>query len=95
MKRIKGFIICLFFVVRAGAQTDYHISKTNENIILDGYLTEKTWREAEVKGNFIQHYPYDTSLAETQTFFQLAYDDGRLYAAFTCINRNPNKAFVV
>ena len=95
MKRIKGFIICLLFVVRAVAQTDYHISKTNENIILDGYLTEKTWCEAEIKGNFIQHYPYDTSLAETHTFFRLAYDENRLYAAFTCINRNPNKAFVV
>lgn len=36
--------------------------------------------EGQNPGQFIQYYPYDTSLAETQTRFALAYDEKFLYA---------------
>lgn len=50
---------------------------------------------AENDGKFIQYYPYDTSVAETQTRFALAYDDKFLYAFFVCENRNNEKPYVI
>jgi hypothetical protein len=73
----------------------YSIRKTQENIIIDGNLTEDIWQKAQLEGGFIQHFPYDTSAALTQTRFMLTFDEHRLYAAFICINRNPDKPFVV
>ena len=44
---------------------------------------------------FIQYYPYDTSLAETQTRYAFAYDEKYFYAYFICENRNPSKPYVI
>lgn len=71
------------------------MQKAAGNIIIDGLLDEETWKQAPAAGDFIQHYPYDTSASETRTIFKLACDEHRLYAAFICINRNPDKPFVV
>lgn len=51
--------------------------------------------EGQNLGRFIQYYPYDTSLAETQTRFALAYDEKFLYAFFVCENRNNEKPYVI
>ena len=51
--------------------------------------------EGQNPGQFIQYYPYDTSLAETQTRFALAYDEKFLYAFFVCENRNNEKPYVI
>lgn len=82
-------------MVNCAAAQVYSIRKTDRNIVIDGILSEDVWSKADVKGGFIQHFPYDTSEAETQTRFMLTYDDNRLYAAFICVNRNPDKPFVV
>ncbi len=82
-------------MVNCAAAQVYSIRKTDRNIVIDGILSEDVWSKADVKGGFIQHFPYDTSEAETQTRFMFTYDDNRLYAAFICVNRNPDKPFVV
>lgn len=88
-------MLFVFVFCSLQGQNQYAIQKTAENIVIDGYLNENTWKTAEYKTNFIQHYPYDTSSSETQTGFKFAYDENRFYAAFICINRNPEKPFVV
>ena len=45
------------------------------------------WRKDIALERFIQQYPYDTSRAETQTRFALAYDEKYIYALFICENR--------
>jgi hypothetical protein len=53
------------------------------------------WQQEEDIDQFIQHYPYDTSKAETQTRFAMAYDEKFLYAIIICENRNPEKPYVI
>lgn len=76
-------------------ETNYKIESTKGNIKIDGHLLESTWQNAERAGNFIQHFPYDTSLSETKTEFMMAYSEDALYCAFICYNRNPDKDFVL
>ncbi len=71
------------------------IRECSEKIIIDGFLNEASWQEATFGGDFVQHYPYDTSFAEVKTRFALCHDDRYLYAAFICENKNPQKPFVV
>jgi hypothetical protein len=60
------------------------IFKTNEKIILDGILDEKTWKNALKADNFVQQFPFDTSLALSKTEVMLTYDDDFLYIAAYC-----------
>ncbi|MFZ9754828.1 MAG: DUF5916 domain-containing protein [Bacteroidia bacterium] len=62
---------------------------------LDGRLNEEVWTQTPFQEGFIQHYPYDTSRAESETRFAFAIDDKNFYAAFVCLDRNPEKPFVV
>lgn len=93
MRRLLFYALCI--VVNGLSAQVYPIQKTTQNIVIDGDLTEDVWQKAPVMGGFIQHFPYDTSEALTSTRFMLTYDDNRLYAAFICVNRNPDKPFVV
>jgi hypothetical protein len=93
---LRTLLLCLLaLTINCAVAQVYSIRKTDRNIVIDGNLSEDVWSKADVQGGFIQHFPYDTSEAETQTRFMLTYDDNRLYAAFICINRNPDKPFVV
>ncbi len=93
---MRTLLLSLFaLIINCTIAQVYSIRKTDRNIVIDGNLSEDAWIKADVQGGFIQHFPYDTSEAETQTRFMLTYDDNRLYAAFICINRNPDKPFVV
>lgn len=73
----------------------YHIQKAVSPVILDGMFNEHSWLHAQKEGNFIQHFPYDTSTSNTNTEFMLCYDDKALYCAFICYDRNPAKDFVL
>jgi hypothetical protein len=93
---LRTLLLCLLaLTINCAVAQVYSIRKTDRNIVIDGILSEDVWSKSDVQGGFIQHFPYDTSEAETQTRFMLTYDDNRLYAAFICVNRNPDKPFVV
>lgn len=93
---MRNPLIILFIITSLDAVAQvYPIQNTEENIVIDGNLTEAIWQKAPLQNRFIQHFPYDTSESLTRTGFMLAYDEQRLYAAFICVNRNPDKPFVV
>jgi hypothetical protein len=93
---LRNPLIILFIITSLDAVAQvYPIQNTEENIVIDGNLTEAIWQKAPLQNRFIQHFPYDTSESLTRTGFMLAYDEQRLYAAFICVNRNPDKPFVV
>jgi hypothetical protein len=64
-------------------------------VVVDGELDEPIWSGAFVSRPFVQYFPYDTSLAKSQTQVAFAYDDKHLYFAVKCIDRNPQKQFVI
>jgi hypothetical protein len=53
--------------------------KINEEIILDGEMTENFWINAESVSNFFQYRPRDSVSAKLDTEFRIAYDDKFIY----------------
>lgn len=53
----------------------------NEEIILDGELTESFWESTEKTSNFWQYFPTDSLRAKYQTTLQFAYNETTLYVA--------------
>ncbi len=70
-------------------------SKAEEPIKIDGKLYEQTWQQAIPISGFIQNYPTDTALAQSQTEVRVAYDDLNLYVAAICYANRPDENYVV
>ena len=78
------------------AQDDaYHIFKTTSEIIIDGSIDEEAWENAQIATNFQQYFPYDSSLAESQTEIRLTYDDQFLYFAAKMHNKSRDREYVL
>lgn len=60
------------------------IYKTSETIVVNGILDEKIWQGADRAGQFMQQFPFDTSLAESKTEVMVSYDESFLYIAAIC-----------
>ncbi len=67
------------------------ISKTNENIILDGKLDEALWKKTELATDFSMNFPLSGDIVkdEVQTFVRLAYDDDYIYLGIECFGKGP------
>ncbi len=72
-----------------------HIFKTSEKITIDGTLNEKVWQKCEKAKDFWQQFPYDTSLATTQTVAMVTFDDKYIYIAAICYDGAPDKPYAV
>ena len=75
------FLIFISFFSVSFSQSDKKIlaKKINEEIILDGEMTEDFWIKAQAVSNFFQYRPRDSVSAELDTEFRIAYDDKFLY----------------
>lgn len=62
---------------------------TDEEIVIDGMLTEEIWKNAKIITKFTQHLPLDTGLAHSKTEVKLAYSDKYLYIAAICYDELP------
>lgn len=61
---------------------DFPVSKSVDKIVLDGELSEQTWKLAERGRDFYVSKPIDSIAAAHQTFFQIAFDENFFYVAF-------------
>jgi len=92
--------VCLLFVSSLFAQNTLpndeqfvlHIKKATGKIIVDGKQDEPDWLSAIPVTNFIQNYPFDSSLAEKQTVAKAIFDDQFLYVSAVCYQ--PHKYVV-
>ncbi len=71
------------------------IRPISSKVNIDGRLDESIWQNLIFHTGFSQSYPYDTSIAQTQTWFTLCHDDEYVYAGIICENRKGNKPFVI
>jgi hypothetical protein len=78
------FILFDVYFIVAQSDKQFSIHKTTEIIKLDGILNEGCWSKCEKINQFWQNFPYDTSLAKTQTEAFVCYDDNNLYIAAVC-----------
>lgn len=93
---IFTFVIRFLFVLLipsaySQSQLNYTINSTDEEILIDGFLTEKIWEKAHTISNFIQHIPLDTGLAYTKTEVKLTYNDKYLFIAAICYDALPGE----
>jgi Domain of unknown function (DUF5916) len=68
-----------------------HISKTSEDINVDGILDEKVWQSAERSGQFQRVLPTDTGYAAARTDVRLTYTESTLYLGIICYDPSPGK----
>jgi hypothetical protein len=82
--RLLPIIFILLFFERAygqGSLTNRLISvyKTTSAIIIDGDLSEDSWRKAAIADSFINKWPTDIGKAKLQTEVKIIYDDKFIY----------------
>ena len=67
-------------------QYSYQILQTDEELVIDGRLTEPVWQEAPVAGEFWMSYPVDDRRVEgdLRTEVRMLADDHFLYIAALC-----------
>ena len=84
---MKRLILIVFLLPLVGVAQDVRmmrIKKAEGKIILDGDLSETDWQAADLAKNFQQTFPFDSSLAATNTEVMLTYDDKNLYVGAVC-----------
>lgn len=72
-----------------------YIKETAVPIKLDGELTESVWKEVEPAKDFIQTFPYDSSLSTSQCEIYLTYDKKNIYIGTKCNDVEPEKKYVI
>ena len=85
--------IMLFSQEKAVNRDKYriNISRTSEEMKIDGVLDEKSWQDSEKAENFIRVTPVDTGFAIAQTTVVITYDKTNLYIGAVCFDPSPGK----
>ena len=63
------------------------IAAADEEIVINGELTETIWENAATAKDFFRITPIDTGLATARTEVKLAYNDDHLFAAIICYDK--------
>ena len=63
------------------------IAATDEEVVIDGELSETVWENAATAKNFFRITPIDTGLATTKTEVKLAYNDDLLFVGIICYDK--------
>ncbi len=98
---MRYYLIVLFsiYTLFSWAQNQEDVNticvyKAIDKIIVDGILNENSWDSAQTACNFKQMFPFDTSVAKTQTVVKVMYDDNNLYVSAICYDSLPGKYIV-
>ncbi len=70
------------------------IKQASEAVIIDGEINDDAWQFAEKAADFVQHFPFDSSLALSQTEVLMTYDSKNIYLAARCF-RSLKGEFVI
>ncbi len=68
-----------------------NISRTSEEMKIDGILDEKSWQDSEKAENFKCVTPVDTGFAVAKTTVFITYDKTNLYVGAICYDPTPGK----
>ncbi len=66
------------------------VSFTDDEITLDGRLSENAWKQAETGTHLWQFFPQDRIPATERTFFKLVQDETSLYIGILCLDSEPD-----
>lgn len=95
--RFISYILLFLFINTIYAQENIKTisaKKTSEKVKIDGDLSDSTWLSAIKIDHFWQNFPFDSSLAQTETEVMMAYNDQYLYIAAICYDSIPTNYVV-
>lgn len=72
-----------------------NINTTDSPIKVDGYLDDQVWSNITPAKDFVQTFPYDSSLSTTQCEIYLTYDESTVYIGTKCNDVDSRKKFVI
>ena len=85
--------LLLFFSLQGHSQVmkkSVTVKYINEEITIDGVLSENSWDDAEKATNFFQYFPTDTVQAKRQAEIQFLFDDRNLYVGIKVDAKGKN-----
>ena len=71
-----------------------YASKTSEEIIIDGEITEPAWASADSIGDFIQAVLKEGYPATEPTLVRILYDEKNIYISAICYDSEPDKLVI-
>lgn len=69
----------------------YRLSSVDEEIIIDGQLSEHAWQKAEHGGGLLEKEPFPLVPMSEKTEFAILYDDENIYIGVWCWDSEPDK----
>lgn len=84
-----GFVFC----TSATIAQDIVFKKINVPILIDGEIDE-IWAEADSAFNWMQQFPYDSSLAVNQSVAKVLYDDKNIYILGVMYSDSEDREYV-
>ncbi len=92
---ITTLLFCLFIqTIFAQKEKTYLTKEIFAQIKIDGNLDEKSWKEVEWEGNFIQTEPENGEKPTFETKFKILYDHNNLYVAIRAFDKQPDSIVV-
>ncbi len=91
---VIAFTLLMVFTATNVVAQNITINRISENIKIDGVLDEPAWLLADSAKNFMQYFPYDSSMAVSQTTARIMYDDQNIYVSAVLYNPNPDRKYV-
>jgi hypothetical protein len=89
MLRVLGILLLFSLPFGLAGQPGLLIQRTLKPVQIDARMDEADWQNAQVVTNFMQYFPYDTSLANGQTEVRMMYDDDNIYLFAKMYNVGP------
>lgn len=91
--KLIAFFLCLL-CVQVSLSQEVEIRRATGLIKIDGVADDAAWQEADSAFDFQQFFPYDSSLAISQTVARILYDDQYIYVLGIMQNREPDRSYV-
>ncbi len=86
-------LLCLLLLLTSGSWSQdrtYTISRSSEEVKIDGELNEEQWAKAELASDFIAAYPRAGIPSKYRTVIRMHYDDDALYIGGEMHDHQPD-----
>ncbi len=87
MREMSLLCFLLMLSIQQFGQRSLQITRTSQEILIDGVLDEDVWQQADKMDDFMQYFPTDSVAARGQSEIQMTYDDDFLYISVKCYSK--------
>lgn len=88
--RFSILILILLPTITFGQSKTLKASRTEEKIIIDGLVSEESWKSAEIASGFIERNPTEGNPPQQKTEVKILFDDNAIYVLGYCYDKSPD-----